>query len=270
MAGCAEAPAADRPLVHVGDRPSERPQTREVRLMRRLDFMYGRNGPRMGAGQLLGRSSRGRPIRITAFGNWASRPKVLVVGCIHGDECEGRRVVSRVMYGCPPVDADVWLLDNLDPDGSALGTRLNGRGVDLNRNFPSGWRHSGAPGDPEYTGPRPFSEPETRVAARLITALRPHVTIWFHQHAGPAFVRAWGPSVQAAARYARSAGIPFRRMPWLAGTAPNWQNHRFPRTSSFVVELPSGARLSAGDAIRHAAAVEELAGYRGENRLALR
>ena len=75
--------------------------------MRRLDFMYGRNGPRMGAGALLGRSARGRPIRVTAFGNWAERPKLLVVGCIHGDECEGRRVVERVIYGCPPADADV-------------------------------------------------------------------------------------------------------------------------------------------------------------------
>ena len=27
-------------------------------------------------------------------------------------------------------------------------------------------------------------------------------------------------------------------MRWLDGSAPNWQNHRFPGTSSFVVELP--------------------------------
>ena len=29
-------------------------------------------------------------------------------------------------------------------------------------------------------------------------------------------------------------------MPWLAGTAPNWQNNTFPGTASFVVELPDG------------------------------
>ena len=45
------------------------------------------------------------------------------------------------------------------------------------------------------------------------------------------------------------------RLPWLAGTAPNWQNHRFGGTSSFVVELRPGAlsraargRLSAAGA----------------------
>ena len=70
---------------------------------------------------------------------------------------------------------------------------------------------------------------------------RPEATIWFHQHYGEdPLVRAWGGSVPAARRYARLAGLPFRRLPWLAGTAPNWQNHRFPGTVSFVVELPRG------------------------------
>jgi hypothetical protein len=53
-------------------------------------------------------------------------------------------------------------------------------------------------------------------------------------------VRSWGRSVPAAERFAALAGIQFRRLPWLAGTAPNWQNHRLPGTSSFVVELPLG------------------------------
>jgi hypothetical protein len=32
----------------------------------------------------------------------------------------------------------------------------------------------------------------------------------------------------------------FRAIRWPRGTAPNWQNHRFPSRSSFVVELPAG------------------------------
>ena len=32
----------------------------------------------------------------------------------------------------------------------------------------------------------------------------------------------------------------FYHHPWLAGTAPNWQNHHYPRSASFVVELPAG------------------------------
>ncbi|MDX6512300.1 MAG: murein peptide amidase, partial [Gaiellaceae bacterium] len=134
------------------------------------------------------------------------------------------------------------------------GTRLNARGVDLNRNFPSGRSGGGRPGDPEYPGTRPFSEPETRLAAALIARLRPDVTIWYHQPLS--LVRAWGRSVHEARRYARLAGLPFRRMPWLAGTAPNWQNHRT-AGASFVVELPPGP-LAPGVAARHAGAVLRL------------
>ena len=65
------------------------------------------------------------------------------------------------------------------------------------------------------------------------------MTIWFHQYrARRPLVRAWGQSQAAARRFARLAGIPFKAIPWPAGTAPNWQNHRFPGTASFVVELP--------------------------------
>jgi protein MpaA len=209
----------------------------------------------------LGRSTKGRPIKVTLFGNRRSDWKMLVVGCIHGNECAGQAIVRALTSECLAPRASVWAIPNLNPDGRALGSRLNGRGVDLNRNFSSGWRASGRPWDPEYSGPRPFSEPETRIARRLIEALRPDVTIWFHQQAA-ALVRAWGPSVSAARRFGRLAKLPFRRLPWLAGTAPNWQNHRFPGTSSFVVELPPGS-LTGREAHRYAAAIKQLAGYFG-------
>jgi hypothetical protein len=97
--------------------------------------------------------------------------------------------------------------------------------------------------------------------------VRPDVTIWFHQQVKPPLVRAWGESIPAARRFARAARLPFHALPWLAGTAPNWQNHRFPDSSSFVVELPF-APLGSADAVRYAAAIERLAGYVGENRRA--
>ncbi len=46
----------------------------------------------------------------------------------------------------------------------------------------------------------------------------------------------------------------FRAIRWPRGTAPNWQNHRFPGTSSFVVELPAGP-LAPAAANRQARAV---------------
>jgi murein peptide amidase A len=226
-----------------------------------LRELLGAGGPRISAGVRVGRSAGGRPIVATASGNPAAAERVLVVGCIHGTECAGMAVARRVLRGpagCPPDDADIWTLPDLDPDGRATGSRLNGHGVDLNRNFSAGWRPIGVPGDLEHSGPRPFSEPETRTARAVVRALRPRLTVWFHQQA-EALVRAWGPSVPAARRYARLVGLPFRRMRWPAGTAPHWQNTAFPGTASFVVELPPGP-LSAAAARRHAHAVHVLAG----------
>jgi len=182
--------------------------------------------------------------------------KVLVVGCIHGDECQGIKITQRLARGARPQGIDLWIVHLLNPDGHALGVRQNGRGVDLNRNFPSEWTPGGRPWDVEYPGPRPLSEPESRAAARLIRRIKPSVTIWFHQP--QALVRAWGPSVPVARRYARLAGMKFRAIRWPRGTAPNWQNHRFPGTSSFVVELAPGS-LSDRRAARHAYAVMRLA-----------
>lgn len=235
-----------------------------VRTLERGSRAFPAGVPRVDHERRIGRSSRGAPIHVTAFGTSRASPKVLVAGCIHGTECAGIVVTERIVEGCPPTHADVWLAPNLNPDGRRLHTRLNGRGVDLNRNFPAGWRPLGVRWDPQYSGPGPLSEPETRAAQDLIRWLRPAVTIWYHQGEGP-YVRAWGSSIPAARRYAAAARMPFRALPWLAGTAPHWQNRAFPGSASFVVELPAGS-LTSEAAVRHAAAVELMAGYRGANR----
>jgi hypothetical protein len=170
---------------------------------------------------VVGRSTEGRPIHLRQLGDPAIAGRVLVFGCIHGDECAARGI-EPLANGCPDPGANVFIVPNLDPDGFVAGTRLNGRGVDLNRNFASGWRRSGARGTAEYSGPHPFSEPEARTAARIVGKLRPRVTIWFHQvRRGGPFVRAWGQSAPAGRIFAHLAGIPFRLMRWPAGTAPN-------------------------------------------------
>ena len=213
-----------------------------------LDF--AENPPRRPGNMLMrvgiaGRSAEGRPIRLRQMGDPAIDGSVLVFGCIHGDECAGRKAMP-LLGGCPDMHSNVFLVPNLDPDGFATETRLNGRGVDLNRNFPAGWRRAGESGDPEYSGPRPFSEPETRLAARIVDRLAPDATIWFHQHrARRPLVRAFGGSVSDGRRFAALARMPFKVLPWPAGTGPHWQNRRFPGDSAFVVELPRGPLSTA-------------------------
>jgi protein MpaA len=205
--------------------------------------------------QLLGRSALGRPIRAVAYGRPDAERTVLVVGCIHGNEDEGIEITRR-LEGAYLRGARLVIVHQLNPDGFRLGVRQNGRGVDLNRNFASEWIPIGQRWDPQYSGPRPWSEPETRIARALIRRIRPDITIWYHQP--QALVRAWGQSRPAARRYARFARVPYRSIRWPNGTAPNWQNHTFPGTVSFVVELPPGELPNAA-AARHARAVLRLA-----------
>ena len=205
--------------------------------------------------ELVGESTRGRTIRAAVVGDPSAAQRILVVGCIHGDECAGIAVTRRLARGAAPQGSALWIVHNMNPDGTALGVRQNARGVDLNRNFGSEWRPIGRRWDPQYSGPRPWSERETRLVRRLVLRVRPDVTLWFHQP--QALVRAWGQSRAAARRYARLAGVRYRSIRWPNGTAPNWQNHRFPGAASFVVELPVGS-LSAPAAARYARAVRLL------------
>ena len=163
-------------------------------------------------------------------------------------------MTRRLAHAAVPRGTALWIVHNVNPDGTALGVRQNGRGVDLNRNFGSRWRPIGARWDPQYSGPHAWSEPETRLVRTLVRRIRPDVSLWFHQP--QAVVRAWGGSRAVARRYARLAGVPYRSIRWPAGTAPNWQN-RWLGQESFVVELPAG-RLSPEAVTRYASAVRAL------------
>jgi len=187
----------------------------------------------------VGHSVGGRAIRPVVLGAGGASHRVLVVGCIHGNEPAGMAITRRLVSAGAPAGTQIVVVQALNPDECGRGSRANADGVDLNRNFPSSWAPIGRKGSYEWSGPRPLSEPETRYAVKLIEALRPAITIWFHQPQG--VVRAWGPSVPTARRFATLADYPYRSIEWPDGTASNWQNHRFPGTASFVVELPPGA-----------------------------
>ena len=196
---------------------------------------------------------------LTRVGDRDAERRVLVVGAIHGNEPAGRAVVRALRRGPAPAGAELWLINDLNPDGTAAGTRQNARGVNLNRNFPHGWRAQGRPFDAFHSGARPLSEPESRLAARLIRRLRPDVTIWYHQALSLVDVSS-GADASVARRYARLAGLPAKPvgLGFLPGIATRWQNRTQPGTSAFVVELPGGP-LSPAGARRHARAVRAVA-----------
>src|SRR3954454_5686161 len=165
------------------------------------------------AATVVGWSVQHRPIQVWHIAG--PGPRVLVVGCIHGNECSGIDIVDALARTHP--QEDLWLVPDLNPDGHAARTRGNAHGVDLNRSFPNG------------------REPETRAAVALIRRIHPDVTIWFHQAEDR--VRAWGRSRTVARRYARLAGMRYASVEWPSGAATRWQNSALGE-ESFVVELP--------------------------------
>jgi protein MpaA len=201
---------------------------------------------------LLGRSLLGRPIAIFERGDPAAARRVLVVGSIHGNETAGIAVAHRLRSAPLPPGLDLWVIPSANPDGAARGTRTNGRGVDLNRNFAWHWRPIGRRGDLQYSGSGPLSEPETRLLVRTIDRLRPDVTIWFHQPVG--VVDASGGDLAVERRFADAAGMRVFRLPRYPGGVTNWQNANFPGTTAFVVELPAG-RIAPERAVQLAQAV---------------
>jgi hypothetical protein len=206
---------------------------------------------------LAGRSIEGRAIKALASGSGRAPVRVLVVGSIHGNETAGHAVIRRLRGEPPPGGAQIWTLRSANPDGAARWKRQNARGVDLNRNFPYRWRREGSPFSTFHSGPRPFSEPESRAVRRLVRRIRPAVTIWYHQ-ALRLVDTGSGADRRLVRRYAEVARMRAGRIGLLPGVATRWQNRRFPGSSAFVVELPAG-RLSGAAAARQARAVRAVA-----------
>jgi protein MpaA len=213
---------------------------------------HGASAARVDERELLGETYEGRPIHVFHRGD-PEEIRVLVVGCIHGDECAGIRIAKRLRTGRPRHFVDLWILPNLNPDGRAAHTRQNARGVDLNRNFPFRWEPG--PRGRYYPGRRPASEVETRIAMRFVERIEPDVTIWFHQPLG--LVDASGRDNRIERRYARLVDLPLVRLARLRGTATSWQRHTLRGSEAFVVELPDGA-LRPRETRRYARAVYRL------------
>jgi protein MpaA len=208
------------------------------------------------APSLTGHSVLGTPITARRLGQAGNGPSVLVIGAIHGNERAGIAIVRRLAHDTASRQVRLWVLPDLNPDGARANTRGNAHGVDLNRNFAWHWRPRTAPGTTFYAGPRPLSEPESRFGRLLISRLRPDITIWFHQ--SETAVDSSSGSTAIEARFARRVALPLRRLVRYPGSATTWQAHRFPKSTSFVVELPPGT-LSANAARAYARAVLALA-----------
>jgi protein MpaA len=201
---------------------------------------------------LLGRSVEGRPIEATRYGTPGGKV-VLVIGVIHGDEDDGLPVLDRLAAGPVADGIELWLLPSINPDGQAAGRRTNANQVDLNRNFPNRWAPLGEPGEWQYAGTGPASEPETRAAVAFIERIRPELTIWYHQDLNR-IAPSTGEAGRIRRRYAELTDLPLLPVTGgtYSGTASPWAQ-RATGGVSFIVEL--GPTVTDAQADQHAAAV---------------
>lgn len=203
--------------------------------------------------QTIGTSAEGRPITAIRRGT-PGGTVVLVVGVIHGDENAGLAIMEQLHAMPLPAGIDLWLVDQVNPDGYANDERHNGNGVDLNRNFPHDWTQIGEPGLWEYSGTGPASEPETRAFIAFAQRIRPELTLWYHQdlyRISPSNRRD-GPLRE---EYARLTGLPVIAVTGgtYTGVAATWVRTTLSPSMSFIIEL--GPTLSASEAVVHAEAV---------------
>jgi protein MpaA len=186
----------------------------------------------------------GRAIRAYVIADPHAARTMLVVGCIHGNEPDGIAIARRLLATTDPIPGlALWVVPDLNPDGVTAHTRQNGRGVDLNRNFPYRWA---ALTGYQYSGPHALSEPESRAAVKLITRIRPRMTIWYHQHENVVDLSGGNPDVERD--YASAVGLPAYELARYPGSAAGWENAAFPGTTAFVVELQPGT--PSGTSIR--------------------
>jgi protein MpaA len=215
----------------------------------------------------FGRSVQGVPLTFYRRQSGSDGARVLVIGCIHGDEFVGNRVVDILRDMPLEGNIDLWMVRSMNPDGQQLRTRQNANGVDLNRNFPGNWQKIGKPGSWQYSGSDSASEPEVQGVVKLGELVKPQFVIWYHQdyfRIGPGT----GHDGDVRAKYASLVGLPLLELDCLCGytgdkplleavfggTGANWaKSFQGPKGVSMTVEF--GPTLSEEDAQRNAQAV---------------
>ena len=122
------------------------------------------------------------------------RPRVLLMGGVHGDEFSGVSIVFKWLKALERNGTGNFhwhISPTVNPDGllRRKAQRMNANGVDLNRNFPTHdwdelghkyWVRRTRRNPRRYPGPESASEPETRWIMEEIENFRPDVVVQIH------------------------------------------------------------------------------------------
>ena len=178
----------------------------------------------------IGTSAQGRPITAVRYGDGPRT--VLVVGQTHGDEEGGLRVLLRARTLPVPEGVTLWVIPSMNPDGGVLDTRFLADGADPNRQAPS--------------------QPEQQAVYDFAVAMRPALTVWYHQNYG--WVGGSGASMVPARRYQALTRLGTLKHSGDCAVGFMWcATDDALASSSILVELPDV--LTPADVQRHAQAL---------------
>ncbi len=146
--------------------------------------------------QVGGTSVQGRPLVYAEFGNPKAQNSTLIFATVHGDEVTPLYLALELVYWLKErekelVNTRVVVAPLVNPDGflHKPRTRMNARGVDVNRNFTTGdwskkallaWRKRFKSDPRRFPGNEPSSEPETKFQEDLIRKIRPTKILSVH------------------------------------------------------------------------------------------
>lgn len=116
--------------------------------------------------------------------------KILLIGCIHGNEKAGILLSIKVLneiFGTDKLTNTLLCIPTADPDGNVLDKRTNSNKIDINRNFPStNWVHTDSAKlkekkKPFWGGNYAASEIETQFILKIDSLYHPDALIILHQ-----------------------------------------------------------------------------------------
>jgi murein peptide amidase A len=210
-------------------------------------------------------SNLGTPLIWTVFGeeksSKAAENTTLIMCGVHGDEItpvkfcwdmiremkNNHSFEDKLVVVAPLVAPDSFFKDR--------PTRTNGRGVDVNRNFPTSdwrshahqrWSQNLGKDVRKYPGPHPASEQETIFQMNLILRYRPNKIISVHapltllDYDGPSLKAEAGQSARALLEQMsnKASGYKVSNYPIFPGSLGNWAGKE-KHIPTYTLELPN-------------------------------
>jgi murein peptide amidase A len=155
-------------------------------------------------------SRKGRDIPLFASGDLDKNDHpLLFLGGVHGDEPEGvelaEKTLAFLLKDAPKIQIPWILIPCLNVDGYLDGQRVNGAGVDLNRNYATKNWSPDFEKERYFPGTHAGSEPETQGMMKLIKDFDPREIIHCHSW-HPCVVCTGAPGRADADRLAKVSG----------------------------------------------------------------